>query len=235
MVSLFTMGLQLPGYLDMMGVDEPPSLGSIVYCRSVLSLSENLDPAKSTYDTVCDDTGWRLFNIFETDDIIRAMYAIWHCSEVLKTRSLVSGDSNPDDFMELGMVSPATRRRLDDQIKSFVQRFPDLRPILKQLMGLAVISQMTKYTTSEDRKQELMQTGLQNFLQLCKERHTEDERRNPTRRESDTLSTGSVTEFYDFLTPDSFGLDSTLFNWDSEFLFDGNLELTATTLPDPIT
>lgn len=234
-ISLFTMWLQCRGYADITGLHEPLSLGSILYCKGVLSLSENLDPQKSMYDTVSDDTGWRLFNFFEMDDIIRAMYSVWYCSQVLKTRYLSGEDSDPEDFMELGVVSPETRTRFDDQIKSIVQRFPDLRPILKQLMGLAVIGQMTKYTTSEERKQELMQTGLQNFLQLCRERHNEDKRRRPTRRESDTLSTRSATEFYDLLTPDNFGLDSTLFGWNSEFLFDDGLQATVTMLPEPIT
>ena len=199
----------------------------LLSCLEIMSLSENLDTDLSSYDFLPDDTCWRLFNTYEVDDVIRAMYCACFCSEILKNQE------SAEEVVVPGTIRPAIRRGLEGSLQSFAKRFPDLRPVLKQLMGLAIINQLTKYTTSEARKHELMQTALLNFLQLCRERFAAESSRrtSPENSNSDVFSIGSVSEPFDLYTPENFGFDSTLFDWNPNFFYDTSLQAIPSGIP----
>lgn len=226
-VSLITLCLQCPGCMEAQECQDA-FIAYLLSCMDVMLLPEELNPDSSMYDNMNDDVCWKLFTTFETDNIIRAGYCACLCLDVLKTAPEISGQSPT-------VVRHAVRKSIDDVIEPFVKRFPDIRPVLKQIMALAVVNKLTNYTTNQSKKQELMHTGLQNFLQLCKERYNADlARKGSIHSESESGSSGSADEYFDFFgTPDDFGLDPTFFDWNSGFLFDGNFH-TSAGLPDPI-
>jgi len=225
-VSLYLLCLQCPGFMNVPDVNDS-FVNCLFSCLEIMSLSENLDPDVSSFDFFRNDTCWRLFNVLEVDDVLRAMYCACLCSAVLKNQTSTNGDPTIIELAVPGTIRTAVRRGLEGSLKSFAKRFPDLRPVLKQLMGLAIINQLTKHTTSEARKQELMQTALQNFIQLCRERFAADASRivSTDTTNSDVFSIGPAPEF-DLCTADNFGFDSTLFDWNPNFFFDTNLHGT---------
>jgi len=225
-ISLYLLCLQCSGFMKVPG-SRDTFVSCLLSCLEIMSLSENLDTDLSSYDFLPDDTCWRLFNTYEVDDVIRAMYCACFCAEILKNQESV------EEVIVPGTIRPAVRRGLEGSLKSFAKRFPDLRPVLKQLMGLAIINQLTKYTTSEARKHELMQTALQNFLQLCRERFAAEasRRTSPENSNSDVFSIGSSSEPFDLYTPENFGFDSTLFDWNPNFFYDTNLQAIPSGIP----
>jgi Fungal specific transcription factor domain len=140
-------------------------------CMTVLSLSEMLDPDLSDLEIVSEDLCWKAFQAFYGDDIIRAAYCACLSMNFRSVNINVheNRSSGPPHDSAYNLPKSSVRRMIDDVIKSFVKRKPDLRIVLKQIMGLGIVNEATKHTKTDSGKQKLMRQGLERVLQLCRE------------------------------------------------------------------
>jgi hypothetical protein len=168
-------------------------------CIAVLSLSETFDPEFSG-NKAMTDVCWNAFHAVNGDDILRAAY----CACLYVTSAAL-------DFKHV------VRRMVDNFIKSSVRNKAGLRPILKQLMGLGLVSGLIM-DSREDWKKKSMQTGLDKVVDLSRERHKAQDRRMGSRI-LDSLNTDTRDDL--FMETD-FDLEYNPFNWSLDALWDGN-------------
>jgi hypothetical protein len=197
MISLRTLELQCikvdsPNY-------QPIAFNGTAQCIAVLSISETFDPAFSNNEAISDIYCWNAFHALNGDDILRAAY----CAGLYMT----SATELTLDFKSV------VRRMIDNLIKSSVRNKADLRSILKQLMGLGLVSGLVKDHRG-DRKQKFMQIGLDKVLQLCRERHDASDSQMSDRL-LDYLDTDNRFDL--FMEPD-IDLDYNPFNWNLDMV-----------------
>jgi hypothetical protein len=225
MISLTTLGLQCTGYLNT----KEDATRCIGLCVAVMSMSETLNPDLSDYEFISNGQLWAIFQAFNCDDIIRAAYTACLCMKLVVTNSDsadVARNLRPVLNLELDIPKSAVKRTVEDLVRTFVNWKPDLRAMLKQVMGLSLVLELTKYTRNEARKQNLMRTALQRVLQLCRERHVADGNSYEDNG-SDSLSSAPTLEFDQFMGQD-FALESAPFGWAFEFFTDGSPNLPFT-------
>ncbi|KAF2102294.1 hypothetical protein NA57DRAFT_73723 [Rhizodiscina lignyota] len=216
MISLNTLGLQCPGYLETKD-DVAHCIG---LCMAVMSLSEVLDADLSDEQFTVDDHIWRLFQVFNLDDIIRAAYSACFCLRLIDEAARTPEEQRTIPQFDLNIPKSAVRRSVEDLVKTYLNKKSDLRPVLKQVMALAMASESTKQARTEAAKQDLMRASLLRVLQQCRERHAADERRGSHGSQSvhsDSASLTSTLDYDQFLWPD-FDLDYTSFSWDMGLL-----------------
>jgi Fungal specific transcription factor domain len=199
-ILLRTLELQCikPDSLDFQAI----ASNGLAQCLAVLSLSETFDPELSESEAISDLRCWNAFHAANGDDVLRAAY----CACLYMTSA-----AEATDFKHV------IRRMVDDFIKSSVRNKADLRPILKQVMGLGLVSGLTR-DSRDDRKKKFMQTGLDKVLQLCRERHDADEKR-PGNQMLDSLQTDTGDDLF---METGFDLDYNPFNWSLEALWEGH-------------
>jgi hypothetical protein len=171
-------------------------------CIAVLSLSETFDPEFSDSDAISDLRCWNAFHAANGDDVLRAAY----CACLYLTSAVEATD-----------FKHVVRRIVDNFIKSSVRNKADLRPILKQVMGLGLVSGLTR-DSREDRRKKFMQTGLEKVLQLCRERHDPNDQRTGSRL-LDSLDTDPRDDLF---TETEFDFEYNPFNWSQEALWEGH-------------
>jgi hypothetical protein len=190
--------------LQCMKTDSPDFRGiaanGTAQCIAVLSLLETFDPELSDCEAISELCCWNAFHAEYGDDVLRAAY----CACLYMTSAA-----------EVTDLKHVVRRMVDNFIKSYVRHKVDLRPQLKQVIGLALVSGLTR-DSREDRRKKFMQTGLDKVLELCRERHGANEKRTGSLLDSlevDARDDIFMEKEFDFDNPFSWSLDSL---WDRQ-------------------
>jgi hypothetical protein len=105
---------------------------------------------------------------------------------------------------------------VEEVVKTLIKRTPDLRSIIKQIMGLALVVELTRQEGNAANTEKRMRAALHRVFELCRERYAAQE--SDVSAIQDTL--GSFTAQ---LTPDLADLyplpelDLDLFGFDWNF------------------
>lgn len=213
MISLNTLGIQCQGYLETNdGVLQALSLS-----MTVMSASEAFESEQSDDHIGINERLWSTFQALNCDDIIRAAYSACFCLQTLGNMAFKIGPVHPLGLFELNIPRSTVRRTVDDFIKTYISKKSDLGLVLKHLMALAIASESTKPAKDYAAKQDPMRTCLDRILQLVRERHAADERRDShasyRSEHGETSSSPSRLGFDEFIWQE-FDFDPSSFNWD---------------------
>jgi hypothetical protein len=110
----------------------------------------------------------------------------------------------------------AVRRTVEEVVKTLIKRTPDLRRILKQVMGLALVVELVRQEGNAANVEKRLRAGLHRIFELCRERYTAQEKHvSAIDDDPNSLTAQFTSDLADLYTSQDLNLD--LFGFDSEF------------------
>jgi hypothetical protein len=192
----------------------------------VMERLEMLDPQTSDHEAVSNLNCWNAFQAFYNEDIIRAAFGACFCVNLTSSSMSNSKNLRGSDFAReatLDLPRSAIRRMIEVVVKSFVLNKPDLRVVLKQLMGLSIVSELTKNTKTDSGRYKLMQLALERILHLCNERYAlRGAQSTMGRRQDSTASSNSFD--LGFMDQDFHAASFTQFDWNMDVFSEHSLQ-----------
>jgi hypothetical protein len=211
MISLYTLQLQLMTEEKDIRIQDT-ARAFVDAAVGVMSHSDTLDPSLTDNESITHNEYWTIFQALHGDDLIRAATGACLASKVLLSYTPNTA-ATPDQSRLSANVRTswprnAVRRMVEEVVKSLIRMTPDLRSILKQTMGLALVIELTRQDGNTESKQGRMRNALQRVFKLCRERYeTEKGVDSSMHHGPEPIALHSTPDFGNFLNSQDFSLD----------------------------
>jgi Fungal specific transcription factor domain len=184
----------------------------------IMSHSDMLDPRLTDHESVTHDGYWVVFQAIHGDDLIRAAAGACFSSIILDSATLnTAAQPHPIRSERNCTIWPrnAVRRMVEEVMESMIRLTPDLRRILKQIMGIALTAELTRVHLDAESRDRHMKSALYKVFKICRERFGAENRNSVTGdNDLEQIESTTLPAFEELLNSQLLDVNPFGFDWD---------------------